>query len=304
MHSPLTGLIAAPFTPFLPSGELALTVVPRLAHLLERNGVSGAFICGTTGEGCSLTSEERRQTAEAWRAAASSRLKLIVHAGHLSLKESCALARHAQEIGADAIAAIAPSFFKPSDAADLVEWCRELAAAAPALPFYYYHMPAMTGVKISAAAFLARADGRIPTLAGVKFTDEDLEDFQAARRGAEGRYELLFGRDEILLAGLERGATGAVGSTYNFAAPLFLQIMRAQHGNDLAAAAAGQAKARAFIDVMIRFGGLPAGKAIMKLIGLDCGPTRLPLRALRREQEEELRAALQAIGFFDYASIA
>ncbi len=226
-----------------------------------------------------------------------------MHAGHLSLKESCALARHAQEIGADAIATIAPSFFKPADAADLVEWCAEVAAAAPALPFYYYHMPAMTGVRVPAAAFLARADGRIPTLAGVKFTDEDLEDFQTARRFAAGRYELLFGRDEILLAGLERGAGGAVGSTYNFAAPLFRQIMRSQRENDQAAAAAGQAKARAFIDVMIRFGGLPAGKTIMKLMGLDCGPTRLPLRALRREQEEELRAALQAIGFFNYASV-
>lgn len=303
MKKILSGLIAAPFTPFHADGSLALETVPALAALLSRNGVNGAFVCGTTGEGFSLTTAERRSVAEAWRATMPPGLALIVHIGHLSLGEARELARHAQQIGADAIATIAPSFFKPAGVRELVDWCRVAAEAAPRLPFYYYHMPAMTGVAISAAEFLAEAADRIPTLAGVKFTHEDLDDYQAAHAMDGGRFDVLFGRDEILLSGLTHGARGAVGSTYNYAAPLYQRILRAYAAGDLVAAEKAQAQAVAFIDIMKRHGGLSAGKAIMKLIGIDCGPVRLPLRAVTPATEAALRAELNAIGFFEYASL-
>ncbi len=297
----LHGLVAAPFTAFRPNGSLALDVIPVQARLLAANGVVGAFVCGTTGEGASLTSEERRQVVASWAAARSSALKLIVHVGHLSLGESQSLARHAQESGADAIAAVSPSFFRPSTAADLVAWCAEVAAAAPHLPFYYYHMPGMTGVKISVAEFLHACGARIPTLAGVKFTHDDLVDFQAARQFANGRYDVLFGRDEVLLSALRVGAKGAVGSTYNYAAPLYRGIMAAAAAGDFATAERGQASARAFIDVLNRYGGLPAGKVAMKLIGVDCGPVRLPLRSLNPAEEAGMRAEFEALGFSSFA---
>lgn len=298
------GLVAAPFTPFHADASLNLDAIPRLASLLRRNGVMGAFVCGTTGEGCSLTGTERRRVVEGWKMALPTGLKLIVHVGHLSVEESCELARHAQDTGADAIAAIAPSFFRPPDVDELVLWTERVAAAAPRLPFYYYHMPAMTGVRISAAQYLEEAGSRIPTLAGIKFTDEDLADFSAARTLGGDRHDVLFGRDEILLAGLDHGATGAVGSTYNYAAPLYLRMMQARQAGDRPAAEKCQARAQAFIDVMLRHGGLSAGKAIMKLIGVDCGPVRLPLRNLTGAAESRLRADLAALGFFNDASVA
>lgn len=304
MQSPLSGLVAAPFTPFHPSGDLALEVVPRLARLLHENGVSAAFICGTTGEGSSLTTAERMQVAAAWRQNLPPGLKLAVHVGHLSLRDSKTLARHAREIGADAIATIAPSFFRPADTAGLVEWCREIAAAAPDLPFYYYHMPAMTGVTVPVREFLAQVNGQIPSLMGVKFTHEDLLDYADARAFAGQRYSLLFGRDEILLSGLQLGAPGAVGSTYNYAAPLYHRIMHAFAAGDLENARRDQTRAQQFIDIMNRHGGLPAGKTIMKFIGIDCGPVRLPLRSLTPATEASLRAELEACGFFEYASRA
>jgi N-acetylneuraminate lyase len=302
MKPSLHGLVAAPFTPFRPNGELAHETIPKLASLLSAHGVSGAFVCGTTGEGYSLTMEERREVAAIWRRSTPAGLKLIVHVGHSSGAESRALARHAETIGADAISTIAPSFFKPPGVAELVAWCREVAAAAPSVPFYYYHIPSMTGVTIRAVDFLREASGKIPTLAGVKFTYEDMEDYQAARAFEGGRYTILFGRDEILLRGLELGAPGAVGSTYNYAAPLYHRIITAFAAGDRTTAAREQAKAQRFIDVMNAAGGLPAGKRIMKLIGLDCGPARLPLRNLDPEQEMKLRADLEAVGFFEFAS--
>lgn len=298
----LSGLIAAPHTPFRSDGSLALDVIPLQARLLAHNGVAGAFVCGTTGEGPSLTSEERRQVAAAWMAARPPGLAVIVHVGHLSLEDARALAAHAQALGADAIATVAPSFFKPAAQAELVAWCARLAAAAPDLPFYYYTIPSMTGVSLSAADFLAAAEAKIPNLAGIKFTFENLMDFNRATTYAGGKFNVLFGRDEILLAGLGLGATGAVGSTYNFAAPLYLRIIDAFQRGDLAAARRDQARAIEFIGVLDRHGGLAAGKAAMKLIGVDCGPVRLPLRALTGADETSLRDGLERVGFFEYGA--
>jgi N-acetylneuraminate lyase len=302
MPRPLTGLIAAPHTPFHSDGRLNLGAVSRQAALLDRNGVTGAFICGTTGEGSSLTSAERRRVAERWRTVKPRRLALIVHVGHSSLGESTGFARHAAGIGADAIAAIAPGSFRPSRLEELVEYCAVIAAAAPQTPFYYYHMPAMSGVDFPAGEFLGLAAGRIPSLAGIKFTHEDLMDFANALNFGNRRYNLLFGRDEILLAGLALGAEGAVGSTYNFAAPLYRRVLRAFRAGDLAAAREAQRRAIAMIEQLNRYGGLAAGKTVMKFLGADCGPVRLPLRALAPEDEASLRAGLDAIGFFRYAS--
>ena len=298
----LSGLIAAPHTPFRPDGALALELVAQQARLLAHNGVSGAFICGTTGEGPSLTNDERRKVAEAWIAARPAGLAVVVHVGHLCLADARSLAAHAQQIGADAIATVAPSFFKPAAQAELVEWCAQVAAGAPTLPFYYYTIPSMTGVALSSADFLAAAESRIPNLVGIKFTFENLMDFTRATTHAGGKFNVLFGRDETLLAGLGLGAKGAVGSTYNFAAPLYLRIIDAFKRGDLEAARRDQTRAIEFIGVLDRHGGLAAGKAAMKLIGLDCGPVRLPLRALTARDEASLREGFEKIGFFDYAS--
>ena len=297
------GLVAAPFTPFKKNGSVDFAMIERLAASLEANKVVGAFVCGTTGEGVSMTAAERMRVAERWQACAGKQLKVIVHVGHTSLGDCRALAAHAQKIGVAAIGCMAPYCFKPSKAEDLVAFCAEVAAAAPDLPFYYYHIPCVTGVTIPAFDFLRAAADKIPSLAGVKFTHENLMDFASCVRWDGGRFELLFGRDEMLLAGLSAGAQGAIGSTYNYAAPVYRRIIAAYRRGDMAAAQAEQARANAMIAVLIRFGGMPpAGKAFMKAIGLDCGASRLPLRSLSSEQAEALRAEAEAAGFFDFAS--
>jgi N-acetylneuraminate lyase len=128
-------------------------------------------------------------------------------------------------------------------------------------------------------------------------------DFAECLRLDGGRYDLIFGRDEILVAGLSLGARGAIGSTYNFMAPIFREIIAAFDAGDLATARTKQAQANAIIEIFIRNGGLAAGKAIMKTIGLDCGPTRLPLRPLDEPQQAKLRDELQSAGFFNFPSI-
>lgn len=301
---PLTGLVSAPFTSFHEDGSLNLGAIEKQVASLVANGVTGAFVCGTTGEGISMTVEERMKVAERWQEVAKGALKIVVHAGHTSLGDARALAAHAQKIGAQGVATLAPYFFKPGNADDLAAFCAEVASAAPALPFYYYQIPSMTGVNIPAADFLRAAAPRIPNLAGVKFTFENLMDFAECVRLDGGRYNIVFGRDEILVAGLSLGARGAIGSTYNFIAPIFHEIIAAFEKGDFATAQAKQAVANAIIQIFIRYGGLPAGKAMMKMIGLDCGPMRLPLRSLDEKREGQLRVELEGAGFFQMCSRA
>lgn len=302
--SRLTGLIAAPYTPLKQDGSLNLSMIDKLAESLVSNGVTGAFVCGTTGEGVSLTNEERRAVAERWQQVSGKKLRVIVHVGHTSAAEARTLAAHAEKIGAWGVGCLAPFFFKPGNVEDLAAFCTEVAAGAPGLPFYYYQIPSMTGVSLSAADFLRAAAPRIPNLAGVKFTFENLMDFAECLRLDGGRYDIVFGRDEILVAGLAIGARGAIGSTYNFMAPIFHGIIAAFEKGDLTTAREKQAAANAIIQIFIRYGGLPAGKAMMKMIGLDCGPVRLPLRTLSDAQQVQLKNDLEAAGFFQLCSRA
>ena len=303
MSSRFRGLVAAPFTPFHADRSLNLDVIPAYARFLRDKGVGAAFVCGTTGEGLSLTLEERLRIAERWVACADDRLRVIVHVGHTCLADARTLTAHAAKIGASAVSALTPCFFKPRSNAEVVNWCEAVASAAPALPFYYYNIPSMTGIDYPVVDFLAQAQARIPSLAGVKYTHENLPDYKACVAFAQGRYDILFGRDELLLEGTDAGALGAVGSTYNYAAPLYLRL--------LAARAAGQAtEARTLQDTAIKMIAicngigvthLAASKALMAMLGVDCGPVRLPLAQPDATQLATLRTRLNEIGFFDFA---
>lgn len=296
----LEGLIAAPFTPMHPDGSINLDLIDRQAQFLHRDGVTGAFVCGTTGESMLLSVDEREQIAKRWVLAASDDFKVIVHVGHISLEVSERLLAHAQTIGAWGTGAMAPSFFKPQTIEDLVIYCEELADAAPDLPFYYYHIPEMTGVSFPMVDFLDAAKDRIPNLAGIKFTWEDLMDFELCRMVDGGRYDMLFGRDEILLCSLALGARGAIGSTYNFAAPLYRQLIAAFDCRDFDTARSLQRTSMQMVRLLKQSGGSfnAAAKAVMKMRGVDCGRVRLPLRDLTAEQYGRLENELEAIDFF------
>ena len=296
------GLVAPTFTPMSSDGSLDLSPIERLAESHLADGICGAFVCGSTGESTSLTVDERKQVAERWQTVAGAELPVIVHVGHNALPAAKEMAAHAQRIGAAAVAAMAPCYFRPSDVEDLVVWCSEIASAAPGLPFYYYHIPSRTGVYVKLAEFLARGCERIPNLAGAKFTFEDLFDLGQCLDLDDGRFEMLFGRDEMLLAGYAIGVEGAVGTTYNFAAPLYHELIAAFKAGDMAAAQARQAQSREMITAMLSFPGMGACKAMMGMVGVDCGPVRLPNRNLTPEQVKALRGELEAVGFFEYCS--
>lgn len=279
------------------TGEVQLDLIAKQADALIRQGVQGVYICGTTGEGMLLTSDERRAVAEKWVAAAGSDLRVIVHVGHTSLREAQALAAHSEEIGAWASSAVAPSYFKPDSVASLVDCMAQIAAAAPTLPFYFYHSPGLTGVDLSPLSFLAEADGRIPNLAGIKFNDGNLFEYQRCLAFRDGHYDIPFGVDEALLGGLAVGAKGAVGSTYNYAAGIYLEMIDAFAAGDLLTARARAADSVNLVEMLLRYGVLAAGKALMGLHGADCGPPRKPLAPLTEQNKTALLAEAEASGW-------
>jgi N-acetylneuraminate lyase len=303
--SPLTGLIAAPFTPFHSDFSLNVEAIPRLAEHLVRQQVSGAFIGGTTGEWPSLSGAERRALSDAWRKATGPNLKLIVHVGHNSIAECRDLARHAESIGADAIAAIMPSVFRPATLEIAVDFCRLIAADAPNTPFYYYHMPDLTGVDFSMVELLPVARQTIPTFRGIKFTHSNLMDFGLTVAEAGEELDVLFGRDEYLLAGLALGAKGAVGATYNHSARLYHRLMQAHASGRADEAKKAQVYIQRLMLAQRSAGGVfVAGKAMMAFEGIDCGPCRPPLTSLYGGKLAAFKAKLDALGFFAEAGFA
>jgi N-acetylneuraminate lyase len=301
MISKLQGLVAATHTPFHGDGSLNLAIVERQAQHLLATGVKTAFIGGTTGESQSLTVEERLALATRWaEVTRGSALRLIVHVGSNCLADARTLATHAQTINAAAISAFAPSYFKPKSLDLLIACCADIAAAAPALPFYYYDIPSMTGVQFPMSEFLAAAPPRIPTLTGIKFTNSDLMSYQQCLAAADGRFDIPFGSDEFLLAALALGATSAVGSTYNFAAPIYNRLIAAFAKGDLAAARTEQLRSVQLVALLARFGYMAAAKTVMSFLGVDVGPARLPHGNLSSEQRTDLNRSLDELGFFKW----
>lgn len=296
----LTGLIPAVFTPMGPDGELDLEAVGPIADRLVAEGVSGLYICGSTGEGPLLSREERMATVEAYIEAVAGRVHTVVQVGQHSIPEARLLAEHAQAHGADAISSIPPAYFKPSSLEALVRSMAEIAAAAPELPFYYYHIPGVTGVELDLVKFLELGAESIPTLVGAKYSTFTMYELQRAIDLDGGRFNLLSGPDEMLLSALVVGVHGAVGSTYNFALPLYRRVVDAFERGDLAEARRCQGLAAKMVREIQEFRAGPGLKAMMKLVGLDCGGTRLPQEPLSAEEVAALGARMEEIGFFDW----
>ncbi|UCD51106.1 MAG: dihydrodipicolinate synthase family protein [Phycisphaerales bacterium] len=301
MEYHLTGLTAATYTPLREDGSLNLELVPAMVDFLERAGVTGLYICGSTGEGMSLSSAERRAVAEAYVRAAQGRLQTIVQVGHNSLAEARELAAHAQEIGADVISAAAPSYFKVGSIENLANCVAEVASGAPKLPFYYYHIPVLTGVALDTEEFLPLAAERTPNLVGMKYTAPTVFEFQACLELDGGRFDCVWGCDEMLLSALASGARGAIGSTYNIAAPLYRRLMDAFEQGDLDEARRCQVLSIKMIRAINRYPFHPAMKQVLKLLGLDCGPCRLPLPLVTAGQVERLQRELETLGFFEWS---
>jgi N-acetylneuraminate lyase len=298
------GLVAAPFTPMHKDGNLNADLIPEYYSFLEKNGINGAFINGSTGEGPSLTQKEKMIQAEKWIECykAGGKVRIINLVGGTSYKECIENAIFSYESGISAIAIVAPYYFKPSDINQVAEFCATIGESVPEMPVYYYNIPVLTGVNIQMLGFLEKISTMLPNFAGIKFTHEDFMDFKSCLEYKDGIFDLLMGKDECMLSALVLGCKGAVGSTFNYAAPLYHRLINAYNKGNLAEARQLQQSSINMIRLLDKYGGMATGKAYMKFIGLDCGSFRSPLKNLTNDMYKEFVKDVQQLNMADLFS--
>ena len=289
MKLQLKGLTPATHTPFSNDGEVDLSVIEKQAEFLAGQGIQSVFVVGSTGESHSLTTDERVSIAEQWlKVTTNTPMKVVVHVGSNCLKEAQQLAKHASDQGAEAVAALAPSHFKSASIDELISWTRSIAGACPETPFYFYDIPSLTGSSFSMCTYMERAIAEIPNLVGLKFTNADLISYQRViQRYPE--HDFLFGIDECLLPAMSLGCQGAVGSTYNFAAPLYHRLIAAFRHGDMETARKQQYKSVQLVDLLCSCGGyMPAAKAVMEYLGVPVGAPRQPFPQISSQAKQRL----------------
>ena len=304
MKNHLKGLISAPFTPFHADGQLNLSIIPDYYRFLKLNGVTGAFICGSTGEGVSLTLAEKKLVAEAWAKCSNhdEDFKVMMFLSGTCIADCIDLAKYSQEIGLYAVSFTAPFYFKPANADMLAQCCKAIADQIPDMPFYYYHIPVLTGVNITMFDLLNAIDGLIPNFAGIKYTHEDFMDFQSCMNFKDGRYEMMWGRDENMLSALVLGNQASIGSTFNYIAPLYTALIDAFNANNLKKAGELQQKSINFIRLLGKYGGISVGKSYMQLAGIDCGEFRLPVKNMSAKDFEAFKLDVNGLNFDQFKS--
>lgn len=297
------GLIAAPFTPMSKSDEIMYEQIGEYYTFLAKNRIVGAFINGSTGETASLTQKEKMKVTEAWvKAARESQFKIINLVGGTSYIECIENAMHSESCGVDAIAIVAPYYFKPAGAQQLADFCALIAEKVPQLPVYFYNIPVLSGVNIPMLEFLKEAAPIIPNLAGIKYTHENFMDFLSCVNFAGGKYQILGGYDEVLLPALALGCKSAVGSTFNYAAPLYYGIIDAFNSGDLPTARHLQQRAIDMIRLLGKYGGMATGKAFMRYIGFEFGGFRLPVKDFDSAMYGAFVSDVKALGMEEWFS--
>lgn len=271
----------AAITPLTDDGAaLDLAAIPEYVAFLEAHGADGVFACGTTGEGVLLSLDERRSTAEAYRAALSG--KLIVHAGAQTTADTQALAVHAREIGADAVAVIPPPYFPLDDDALTAHFVAAARAAAP-LPFFCYAFAPRSGYPLPVDV-VRRIAASVDNLAGLKVSEAP---FERVAPYLELGLPVLIGSEPLITAGLAGGALGTVSGM----AAAFPDVVRAglDAGDD--DAATRLAELRHTMEASGQF--IAAAKHVIGARGVPVGPgMRAPLRPLTPGEATALDAAV------------
>jgi N-acetylneuraminate lyase len=275
-------ILPALVTPLTPSGQLDVPSTERLIDHLYKKGVGGLYVTGSTGEGIYLDFEIRKRIVDVSVNLSKGRGNVIVHVGAIQAAKAIELADHATRAGADAVSSI-PPFAGGYTWSEVHSYYAELARASK-LPVIAYYIPGLTGQQRSLEELSSLLT--IPNLAGYKFTEYNLYTMQRLlARFSEGQI-MYNGPDEMLALGLQFGAHGGIGTTYNFMPELIVQI--AQHCRDgrFAEAVAAQKQANDIIEPLLGSHGLAASKQILYWQGLIDHPHCARPRAELSEQEK------------------
>jgi N-acetylneuraminate lyase len=294
--SQFQGAWPALVTPFTRDDQLNVPVLRRVVDYLTGKDIGGFYVCGSTGEGIAMSVAERKLVLETVIEQNNHRLPVIAHVGCIAATDATALARHAQEVGADGVASIIPPLYRSTQS--IHDYYAAIAAAAPDLPLLTY----IFGGPVDAVA-LMRALMDIPTLAGAKYTGPDMFEFRRIIDLGAGRWTVFSGMDEQCVFAAMFGSSGCIGSSLNYYPGVYREIRHAVGNGNHARANELQLRANLTTAMMADVGFLAALKEVMRWLDLDCGKPRLPTLSLADEIGKNLRRQLESVGFSELAAM-
>jgi 4-hydroxy-tetrahydrodipicolinate synthase len=288
----IRGVLTAILTPFDSEGHLVLDVMPALLEFQRAAGIDGVVVCGTNGEGTSLSVEERKQTLEAVIRHRGS-LQVVAATGATSLTDALELTRHAAEQGVDAALLLPPFFFKDPTARGLATYFLPILDAVD-LPILLYNIPQMTAVPISDA--LLECLGHHPRLVGIKDsagswprTQEFITKYPHLRTFA--------GSDYLAARSLSAGAAGCISGGANPFPKLLVAVRDGFLSGDTARLDAAQARLDQMLDILVRYPFVGASKSVLVRHGLPRMGVRPSLVGLTNTKEAAMIEEFQEAGF-------
>jgi len=284
----LEGVVSALVTPFDEKDNVREDSIRRIINYNLKNGVSGFYACGSTGESLLLTLDERKRVLEIVKDEVKDRAFIIANIGCMGTKFSIELAKHAEEVGVDAISSFPPIYYKFSFD-EIKQYYFDIADSVN-VPLIIYYIPSFTNVEMSLENFSELLEHK--NIMGVKFTSMNL--FMLERIKALSNKTVFNGFDEVFLGGLSLGADGMIGSTCNIIPAIIRAIYDSFKSKEMEKAYIYQQKLNEIINDIKDFGIIPATKAILSLIGIECGKPRKPFKALGEEEIARLSSLMKS----------
>lgn len=289
------GVIPAFYACYDREGEISPQGVQALTKYFVEKGVKGVYVNGSSGECIYQSVEDRKIVLDNVVAAAGGKLTIIAHVACNNTKDSMELARHAESLGVDAVAAIPPIYFRLPEYA-IAEYWNTISQAAPNTDFVIYNIPQLAGVALTMGLFEEMR--RNPRVIGVKNSSMPVQDIQMFKQAAGEDYVIFNGPDEQFISGLAIGAEGGIGGTYGAMPELFLRLEEYVKANELEKARKLQYAVNEIIYKMCSAHGNMYGviKAVLKINeGLELGRVREPLPDLIESDMEIVREAARMI---------
>ena len=274
------------------NGNVLEDSMRRLMNWHLKEGLSGFYLTGGTGEGPVLQKKTRMKIAEIAKDEIRGRGKLIAHVGAIDLKTAVELARHAGKIGLDAVSSVPPFFFHYGEP-EIADYYRAIADAS-GLPVIMYASP-LSGVNITWD--MVDRLMNIPGMIGVKWTSYDYFTMHRIKELRGGNINVINGPDECLLCGLNMGADGGIGATYNVMPKLFSQIYESFRAGRMEEARKAQYEANRLIEILLQYGVVCGIKDMLAMIGYDCGYQVYPQKRFSEEEQASFRSALKRIRY-------
>ena len=274
------GVIPAFYACYDKEGNISPEGVQALTKYFVEKGVKGVYVNGSSGECIYQSVEDRKIVLENVMKVAEGKLTVIAHVACNNTKDSMELARHAESLGVDAIAAIPPIYFRLPEYA-IAQYWNDISSAAPNTDFVIYNIPQLAGVALTQGLFAEMRKN--PKVIGVKNSSMPVQDIQMFKQAAGEDYIIFNGPDEQFMSGRVIGAEGGIGGTYGVMPELFLKLDELVKACDMDTARELQYAIDEIIYKMCSAHGNMYGviKAILKINeGLDLGGVREPLPSL------------------------